>query len=427
MMGVPRSMLGSILPAILASVLAGGCQIEDPAQKDVDRLLTTLCEQSETCRCAGEQDMNACDVRRSTWDGRLEFGRAKGLIFDAECVASVQARVLAHGCLDATTEEGHLCEGFCAVFHGNVELGEDCDAHDTVTSNCMQGSTCVEGTCVDPCDALAGLPEGALCRDENGTDFDDCAENLVCDFESRNCRALPKLGERCLNGDCTRDAYCEWNSETCQAAAQVGDRCDQIDCVSGAWCDWKGTTTCQADREQGQSCRNGRCIEGLRCDYDRDRCEAPAAEGEACGAAGCEEGFDCAEGTCLPPAEVGERCSSRSCAEGSWCDWSIERCAALPDGEGQPCPVGECGGRLWCDTSNAPEGECALRAPFGETCTGHRQCESGFCPAGYCIDLPLEGESCANANACANGLVCNGETCVTALGRGSAVCSFAGW
>ncbi len=416
-----------MLVGALASIMAVGCQIEDPAEKDVERLLTTLCEQSEACRCAGEEDRNACEVRRSKWEGRMDFGRNKGLVFDPECVASMQALIESHGCLDATTEDGHLCEGFCAVFHGTVELGGDCDAHDAVTSNCVQGSTCVEGTCVDPCDALAGLPEGALCRDENGNEFDTCAENLACDFTSRNCRALPKTGERCLNGDCARDAYCDWNSETCQPAAQVGERCDIIDCASGSSCDWEGSTTCVPDRKEGESCRSGRCEEGLRCDYDADRCKTPGAQGEPCGEAGCEAGLECAGSTCLPPAEVGESCSERSCAEGSWCDWNISRCAALPDGEGQPCPTGECAGRLWCDTSSDPEGECALRAPFGGACTGHRQCESGFCPAGYCIDLPLEGESCANVNACANGLVCDGETCVTALGRGSAVCSFAGW
>lgn len=410
------------------AILAGGCRIEDPARDDVERLLEVLCEQAETCRCAGAQDMNACEVRRNTWEARLSFGRAQGLVFDAECVASIETRIAARSCLDATTEDGgHLCDDFCAVFHGGAALGESCTSYDMVTSNCVQGTTCLDGTCVAPCDALAGLPEGALCRNEDGIDFDDCAENLVCDWESRRCMSLPEIGEPCPSGDCVRDAYCDWDDNICRAAASVGARCGEIDCVEGAYCDWGQVDgICRADRTEGQSCRDSRCADGLLCDYDRDACVAPASENRPCGG-GCEEGLFCLDGLCRAPLEEGASCRNGACAEGLWCDWSIERCAALPDGEGQPCPVGECAGRLWCDTSNDPQGECRLRAPFGDPCTGHRQCETGFCPAGFCEDLPLEGDSCASANACANGLVCDGEVCVTALSRGSAVCSFAGW
>jgi hypothetical protein len=421
------TMMGAFA-ALLGGALAGGCQIEDPAEEDVERLLTVLCEQTETCRCAGSEDANACDVRRTTWDGRLKFGRAKGLIFDAECVESIETRVQTRGCLDATDGNGvHLCENFCAVFHGNVELGGDCEGHDTVTSNCVQGTTCLDGRCVEPCDTLGGLAEGALCRDEIGNVFDDCATNLICDPSSRRCITLPEVGERCSgSGECTRDAYCDWNTETCRAAVAVGERCGEADCVSGAHCEWdESGGTCRADRTIGQSCRDSNCADGLLCDYDRDACVMPSDEGESCGG-GCAEGLLCIDSTCRTLPEEGDACEGQ-CADGLWCDWDIRRCAALPDGEGQPCPIGECGGRLWCDTSNTPEGECQLRAPFGETCTGHRQCETGFCPAGFCDDLPLLGESCAQAGACANGLVCDGEMCVTALSRGSAVCSFAGW
>lgn len=418
-------MMGAFA-AILSGALAGGCQIEDPAAQDVERLLTVLCEQTETCRCAGSEEQNACDVRRTTWDARLEFGRAQGLIFDAECVESIETRVQARGCLDATTDDGvHLCENFCAVFHGNIALGDECDGHDTVTSNCVQGTTCLDGRCVEPCDTLAGLPEGALCRDEVGEQFDDCADNLICDFDSRQCTTLPEVGELCTsNGVCTRDAFCDWNTQTCRAAAAIGERCDELsECVSEAYCDWdEGNSVCRANRTIGQSCRQAPCADGLVCDQTRDACVNPADEGESCGG-GCADGLHCIESTCQTLPGEGERCEGQ-CAEGTWCDWNIQRCAALPDGEGQPCAAGQCGGRLWCDTMND---ECRLRAPFGETCTGHRQCETGFCPAGFCDELPIEGEACAQAGGCANGLVCDGEVCVTALNRGSAVCSFAGW
>lgn len=413
----------------LASVLAGGCQIEDPAQQDVNRLLDALCEQADTCRCAGTQDMNACEVRRSTWDERLAEGRRLGLVFDAACLETIQARVQTHGCLDATTEDGHLCENFCAVFHGTVERGEDCEGHDALTSTCAQGLTCLDGTCVEPCDRLGGLAEGAPCLDDDGNTFDDCAENLICDVELRRCAALPDVGSPCVNGECGRDAWCDWETGVCRDAAGVGESCQNAECVDSAFCDWSTDTgVCRQAQAEGQPCRELQCADGLRCDWTANRCRPPGEQGERCDDVGCVEGLFCGRsGRCVPPGEAGEACEGNTCRDGLWCDWDLGQCAPLPNGEGQPCPIGECGGRLWCDTSNDPEGECRLRAPFGDPCTGHRQCESGFCPAGFCVELPLEGESCANANACANGLVCDGEVCIPALNRGSAVCSFAGW
>ncbi len=425
------TMLGLIgrwmIAAAVGGVLAAGCQIEDPAAKDVDRLLTTQCEQMNTCRCAGQEDASACEVRNDTWNGRIEYGRARGLIYDPACLSEIEARVQTHGCSDATTADGHLCTQFCAVFHGSIELGEDCEGHDAVTSNCAQGTTCLEGTCVHPCDALGGLPDGALCRDDNGNQFDDCAENLRCDFTSNRCSPLPKAGEACPSGDCVRDAWCNYQSGRCDALPGIGEACGDTNCDSQSWCDWEANV-CRRRAVEGESCQQSQCADELRCDYQSNVCRRRAEEGESCEGVGCVEGLYCGvSGICQPPAAIGESCDGRPCGEG-WCDWNLSgRCAPLPDGEGQPCPGGECGGRLWCDTANDPAGECRLRAPFGDPCTGHRQCETGFCPAGYCDELPQDGQACDTAGACGNGLVCDGDVCVTALGRGSAVCSFAGW
>lgn len=381
-----------------------GCQIEDAATIDVDRMLPLLCEQAETCRCAApSQDETACEDKHAVWDARLQYGRTRGLIYDPSCIEQIEEDVAAYDCRAAIQETGHLCESFCAVFHGNVPFGETCESYDAVTSNCVQGATCLEGTCVAPCDTLAGLDEGAACRRmDDGEQFDDCAAGMRCDFETLTCQRLPEVGQSCResNGDCTSGAYCDWETDTCRAAGQ-----------------------------QGQTCRERGCAAGLRCDYDQDRCRPPAGEGENCYEVGCESGLDCdGNGRCAEPAREGESCDGLRCATGLWCDWNLDgRCAPLPDGEGQPCESGECAGRLWCDTSNDPSGECRLRAPQGEACAGHRQCDSGYCPAGFCTELPLLGEDCREANACGNGLVCDGELCVPALNRGSAICSFVGW
>ncbi len=412
---------------VVLGAVAGGCQIEDPSAKDIDRLLSAQCEQMETCRCAGSQDASACEVRHETWDDRIAYGRSLGLIYDPQCVSQIEARVQSQGCGEANTAQSDLCGEFCAVFHGNVALGEDCKGHDAVVSDCAQGMTCLDGTCVQPCDALGGLPEGALCRDDVGGQFDDCAPSLRCNSVSNRCAVLPMPGDACPSGECTADAWCNNQTGRCEALPGEGEACGDSDCDSQSWCDWQANL-CRPLAPQGAPCREAPCADELRCDYDRDECRPRAQAGEPCAEVGCVEGLFCGDGAvCQPPAALGESCENRPCEEG-WCDWDLGgRCVSLPDGEGQPCPSGECGGRLWCDSSNDPAGECRLRAPFGDPCSGHRQCETGFCPAGFCDELPAEGESCEMASACGNGLVCNGSTCVTALGRGSAVCSFAGW
>ncbi len=381
------------------SSLAGGCQIEDPARTDVDRMLPALCERAEPCRCAAEQDSEEClEVRGERWDARLAYARDEGLIYDSSCIDTIIADVEAIGCGDAIDEDEHLCTSFCAVFHGSRQLGESCESHDASTSDCAQGTTCLEGTCVPPCEALRGLARGEVCRDENGNQFDECAANLRCDWDSRACIRLPDLGEACRETDCAEGAYCDWDRNRCVARSQ-----------------------------EGQSCRNSECALGLQCDWDQDRCRRPGSIGDSCINVTCQEDLGCQQGVCGPLGALGENCENRRCGDGLWCDWQLGRCAAFPDGQGQPCPAGECAGRLWCDTSQDPEGECQLRIPDGDPCSGHSQCDSSYCPAGFCVPLPLEGESCADTQSCANGLTCDGAVCIEAVSRGSALCSFEGW
>ncbi|MEM6293491.1 MAG: hypothetical protein AAGA54_19620 [Myxococcota bacterium] len=383
----------------LLGITSIGCQIEDQARTDVERMLPVLCEAEETCRCASQTEGDACEERQATWSARIDYGRAKGLVYDAACLQTIEASIVERSCRSADTSDEHLCTEFCGVFHGSVQMGEACESFDEVTSNCAQGLTCLDGTCAGPCTVLGGLAEGATCRTENGEEFDDCASGLSCAWETGQCIKLPEIGDRCADGRCGDGAFCNWSTETCTAR-----------------------------RGEGESCQEAECAVGLRCDWERDECRAPAGVGEPCWEVGCADGLSCDQNDqCAPKADIGESCERVECVDGSWCDWDIGRCAPFPDGEGQPCARGECAGRLWCDQSAGLDGECRERVPDGAACSGHRQCDSGFCPAGFCAVLPLEGESCTDVNACANGLVCDGSVCIPALNRGSAVCSFAGW
>jgi hypothetical protein len=470
-------MLGLVRKWIVFGVVSAaavGCQIEDPAQGDIDRLVVALCEQAEACACAGTPDETTCDTRKATWDSRLAYARSNGLVFDPECSKHLEVRIPRSNCDSSRSID--LCLGHCTVFHGNVQPGEACTALDATTSDCAQGLSCVDGVCQTACAGLGGLAAGERCMSE-GVHIEDCAEGLACDPNSEQCVPPPSAGEACLFGDCGQDAWCDFDTDRCVALPSVGEPCGDTNCASDATCEWE-IGICEPRPGENEDCRSKPCAEGLVCHNDDFVCRTPARFGQPCGTVPCVNGLTCQDGTCggygelnarcehndhcteglwcddgscrarldeggdctdapcldglwcdnnvcEAPRDVGDQCEgSYECQQGLWCDWNLGQCAPLPNGEGQPCAAGECGEGLWCDNG---VDECRPLSPYGEPCMGHRECESGFCPAGFCITLPALGEPCAINTGCGRGLNCDGDVCVVAVASGPAACSFPGW
>jgi hypothetical protein len=386
-----------------ASVLmvagAVACAGEHPARTDVERLLPTLCEQADACACGF--DSGCLEQRQALWDARIEAGSDRGLTYDADCLEAQLADLDTIGCSAATRSGDHLCGSYCAVFYGSRSEGESCQGFDEVVSDCAADLVCNGGTCTDPCLVLTGLGSGEVCMSETGMTFDNCADGLLCNFESRTCIEAPGAGESCSNG-CGAGLYCDYARNTCAPLLAEGEPCDYNGCREGLFCAWsEGISVCRRLGDVGDPCRDLGCNSGLLCDWEGDRCVSPPIGGEAC-----------VQSTCAP---------------GFACDFAVNQCVTPPDAPGSACPLGECGAGLWCDASQVPEGKCSVARETGETCSGHRQCVSGYCPNGYCHDLPLAGDDCRGTALCANGLVCDGATCQRAAGTGSAVCGYAGW
>lgn len=395
----------------LSAVLIGGCQIPDPAQADIDRLIPLLCEQAQSCFCASDLAATDCETARTTtWNDRIEAGRKLGLAYDPACVEAITERADGYGCKVADGDgntPSHLCENYCSVFFGAKALGEECEAYDAVVSDCEQGLTCSGGSCVPPCESLTGLTEGQECRTELGQQIDGCALGLFCDATSRECKIAPKVGEPCPENICSGDAVCNRDIQRC--VERIGE---------------------------GQSCLVAECSFGLYCEYDFDeqtgsesaQCRRNAAEGESCSERRCDPGLACnASSVCQGPADEGEPCDNVGCSGGLLCSFELGKCIEPPDGEGQPCPEGTCTGTLWCDQTNDPMGECLPRGEIGDPCAGHTQCLSAYCPAGFCLLRPAEGEDCEGAQLCQGGLGCREGTCVPTVTENSAVCTYAGW
>lgn len=388
----------------IAVALLGGCK-EDAARDDAKRLVAEFCESAERCECAADlADGDCVGHRTRVWNERIDAGRERELTYDAECFESQVAAAVEQGCWGAGKYTPHLCESFCAVFHGSKALGADCRGFDEVVSDCAQGLVCADGTCVEPCQQLSGIAVGERCMTDEGEMIEDCADGLQCLYETKTCVNLPALGETC-SGACAYGAWCDYNSSTCVAFQGEGEDCRQLECNADLYCAYmydgvSETAVCQRYAAEGDSCALARCGPGLGCGTDQ-LCRGPGDD-------------------------AGEPCSAAGCIETLVCDYAIDQCVVPPGDVGAACPLGQCGPGLFCDTM-VPEPVCQAKIATGEPCRGHPQCESGYCPAAFCLERPALGEDCTAVGLCQFGLACDGSVCVVAAEAGPAACSYRGW
>ncbi len=317
------------------------------------------------------------------------------------------------------------CEGVCqdGLVCGNAglcvpgALGDACQDR----RDCQSSLTCVAGTCQAP----------GLLHDACGLDA-ECLPGLRCDEDA--CATPPAT--------CDGPAVCGQNA-TCVASAArlcvlrdgVGEPCEGDSCAAGAWCDGD---TCAALPGDTEPCLDGvRCAPGLACGTTSglcaplpgdqepcaldetgpfvcadglaclgERCGPLPARGETCGSGNhaCAEGLGCSfntdgTSTCEPRVGPGEPCTNdRQCLAGSYCEFSLNLCAAhLPAGE--PCDDGnECGPDGSCVNTGAGGAfECAPMPGPGEAC--FLECEAqavcrftadlGACVPPVCAEIPF--------------------------------------
>ncbi len=399
---VRTAVLAALLLAPPGCSEAGGSDPEFEARMDaLEGLVQQRCEASERCDCTPTAAQGGCaSALRDDWRARLVAGAQRGLSYDAGCVDTIAAAIEAHGC-QWPAIEANPCQDFCQLFHGERALGERCDGFDMLVSDCAQGLLCERGRCVEPCTRLAGLPEGASCRDgPGGQQLDRCAEGLLCDYERARCVQPATLGASCESLQCDEALWCDYGTHLCLPRGTVGERCEVAPCAQGLACgytppDYIGE--CVPEPREGDSCADVGCASGLWCD---------------------------GESICRARADAGEPCDARPCRDGLVCDAAL-RCGEPPPA-GQPCAEGECERGAYCDFSG-DIAMCLAGAAVAEPCSGHRQCASGYCPAGYCEHPPQLGESCERTLVCALGTSCDGSVCRASVTHGPAVCVYEAW
>jgi hypothetical protein len=333
------------------------------------------------CGGCGEEPVEVCNGVDDNCDGEVDEGVANacgscGIVpeevcdgTDNDCDGEIDERVL-----NACGQCGDLGPDVCDGVDG------DCDGEIDENPECVEGRSCVEGECAEPC-AAGECPRGFYCRD-NACLIDRC------------------LGLQCADGQICRDGTClEQNDIACEGVMCEGDEV----CVNGTC----GEDPCTAvDCPDGEACWLGECLDdgAVACRQvtcgTAEVCEDGICVEDPCLQVRCENGFVCNAGECE------DACLHTTCNQGFECNSGVcveDSCFNVVCEESQTCIAGNC---LWdacvnveCaqDEQCGPDGCETLGACGDSVCT-----ETEFCRNGACVDRDqLGGDN--NGNGGNNG------------------------
>jgi hypothetical protein len=258
-------------------------------------------------------------------------------------------------CLGAVEATSETCNG----------LDDDCDGAVDNDAECPPDSWCILGACRTACQSVEFPCPGGY----------ECEEHTVDDELLRVCMPgaclLCTAQELCVDGQCVDpcDAVSCNSGETCVLG--VCRDCHTLGCSGGEVCydgsclpDPCAEVACDNGTEY---CDNGRCVPlchdrscpaGQRCGLD-GTCEPDLCAGQR-----CDEGEQCVGGSC-----VSDPCSAVYCAPGAVC---VPPGECVPD----PCPLVSCSADSRCEVVAQGEGVCK---PLGSWTTHILATGAGGC------------------------------------------------
>jgi hypothetical protein len=442
--------------------VAGECDPETGACKDVSAPDGTTCDDAQTCTSNDSCVDGACAGVAVPCDDGLACSVDSCDETSGACASDMSQCSCVN---DQDCNDGNACNG-----------AEICDA---ASKLCQRGTPVVCGPSGDACltnvceaETGACVPEpvqnGTACDDASAcTGRDTCQSGVcvggdavvctalsqchiagVCDASTGQCSNPEKPG----NSTCNDGNACT-ATDRCQAGACVGTgqvTCQASDqCHDSGVCNAKTGACSNPNKQDGVSCNDGNaCSKG-------DACQAGACTPSAqvtctaldsCHAVGA---CDPTTGVCSNPAKL----DGTACNDGLTCT-TADKCTAGKCG-GSPavcndnvaCTVDSCSEQLGGCTANSSACACKTSADCNDNnpCNGVEQCNLqtlqcqpgtavdcstfndacnvGVCnvATGGCLASPKQnGTSCDDADLCTSGSSCQAGTC---KGSGATVCT----
>ncbi len=248
-------------------------------------------------------------------------------------------------------------------------LDNDCDGETDEGAECGGGASCIDCTCVVPCDPGIEMscPSGRVC--ECGVDPEN-PTTCFCMPETEECGDdVCNACENCVDGECV-----EIDCGPCQTCQVATGRC--VDACAGVSCD------------PGLVCICGTCeipdcyTAGYECPAGR-QCEDGVCVDDPCYDVSCPAPQFCRDGTCHDPCEQDDICpAGQLCYDGECVD---DPCYGVTCDPGEECAGGtcttacadvECAWPLECDPAT---GECEEPPCWDLRCPDGYDCVNGTC------------------------------------------------
>lgn len=285
------------------------------------------------------------------------------------CDPSDDRCIQAAGCYNPMTDKAHC--GNCATA-------------------CAKNEICLEGTCVQSCEAY-NLTEcsGTCVNTQNDPATDPALNNMAMNCGGCGIQC-PTSKFMCQSGQCTCKASATRPSVKHCLDADSKDLC--VDTAS----DPRFCGSCDNACQNGKTCQFGKCAcsdNAIFCGAD---CFDPTVSKDHCG-------------SCDNACGVGSHCEASACVCDSGLDMCADRCA---DYKIEPANCGGCGKS--CGAGQAcTDGKCQCDQGL-DLCSG--QCydlQSDDLHCGSCAQKCTETQKCvAGACACTNGQLACGDKCL---------------
>lgn len=254
-------------------------------------------------------DFKNCNQGAAALQASFDQQRTKHpeYVYDAQkagnCIAKIAAAYGTCNYKNDKTGDDPDCEDF---LRGTKPLGADCESSSECAGNAPNRVEClgegssssVDGgvaTTKGVCAAIKPAAEGDPCvsfsstapRPSGSTVYGDCgfgSSDFYCDGATNKCKRRGGVGTSCVTVDgnstvvdaaaCSKETSCDFQSKQCVALPKAGDACNETE----------------------------RCSEDAYCDLTARKCVAKKAGGEACSGSGSEEclhGCDSTTKKCL--------------------------------------------------------------------------------------------------------------------------------